>query len=54
MYLTFPTWAKPLTKFNPKIQDIKSVLDLNCKYCKRRIEQFNFFSWLSDVKNLVL
>ena len=25
------TWAKPLTKFNPKMQDFKRVLDLNCK-----------------------
>ena len=31
MYLTFPTWTKSLTKFNPKIQDFKRVLDLNCK-----------------------
>ena len=45
MYLTFPTWTKSLTKLNPKMQDFKRVLDLNCKY-KRRIEQFNFFSWL--------
>ena len=26
-----PTWAKPLTKFNPKMQDFKRILDLNCK-----------------------
>ena len=26
-----PTWAKSLTKFNPKMQDFKRVLDLNCK-----------------------
>ena len=25
-----PTWAKPLTKFNPKMQDFKRGLDLNC------------------------
>ena len=31
MYLAFPPWAQSLTKFNPKIQDIKRVLDLNCK-----------------------
>ena len=31
MYLAFSTWAKSLTTFNPKIQDIKRVLDLNCK-----------------------
>ena len=31
MYLTFPTWTKSLTKFNPKMQDFKRVLDLNCK-----------------------
>ena len=26
-----PTWAKSLTKFNPKIQDFKRALDLNFK-----------------------
>ena len=26
-----PTWAKSFTKFNPKMQDFKRVLDLNCK-----------------------
>ena len=26
-----PTWTKSLTKFNPKMQDFKRVLDLNCK-----------------------
>ena len=26
-----PTLAKSLTKFNPKMQDFKRVLDLNCK-----------------------
>ena len=26
-----PTWAKSLTKFNPKMQDFKRVLDLNCR-----------------------
>ena len=25
------TWAKSLTKFNPKLQDFKRVLDLNCE-----------------------
>ena len=30
MYFTSPTWAKSLTKFNLKIEDFKSVLDLNC------------------------
>ena len=29
--LIFPTWAQSLTKFNPKMQDFKRVLDLNCK-----------------------
>ena len=52
MYLTSPTWAKLLTKFNPKMQDFKRVLDLNLS--KRRIEQFSFFNWLSNVRNLVL
>ena len=31
MYLTYPTWAKSLTKFNTKMQDFKRVLNLNCK-----------------------
>ena len=26
-----PTWVKSLTKFNPKMQDFRLVLDLNCK-----------------------
>ena len=26
MYLTFPTWTKSLTKFNPKMHDFKRVL----------------------------
>ena len=31
MYLAFPTWAKSLTKFNPKMQNFKRALGLNCK-----------------------
>ena len=31
MYFAFPTWAKSLTKLNPKMLDFKRVLDLNCK-----------------------
>ena len=34
MYFTSPTWAKSLTKFNPKMQDFKRVLDLNCQQKK--------------------
>ena len=34
------------------MQDVKRVLDLNCT--RRRIKQFNFFNWLSNVKNVVL
>ena len=29
-----PTWAKSLTKFNPKMQGFECVLDLNCKQKK--------------------
>ena len=29
-----PTWTKSLTNFNPKMQDFKRVLDLNCKQKK--------------------
>ena len=31
MYLTSPTWAKSLIKFNTKMQYFYLVLDLNCK-----------------------
>ena len=34
------------------MQDFKRVLDLNCN--QKRTEQFNFFNWLLNVKNLVL
>ena len=52
MYLTSLTSAKSLRKVNIKKQDFKRVLELNCS--KRRTEQFNFFNWLLNVKNLVL
>ena len=39
-------------KFNSKMQDVKRVLDLIAS--KRRIEQFDFFDWLSNVENLEL
>ena len=32
--LLLPTWAKSLTKFNPKMQDFQRVLDSNCKQKK--------------------
>ena len=38
-------------KFNTIMQDSKPVLGFNCK---RRIEQLNFFDWLSNLKNLLL
>ena len=41
-------------KLNTIIQDFERVLDFNCKYSKRRIEQLNFFGWFLNVKNLVL
>ena len=31
MYLISSTWAKSLTKLNPKTQDFERVLNLNCK-----------------------
>ena len=52
MYFTSPIWAKPLTKFNPNLQDFKHVLDSNCRQ-KKKTGQPNFFNWLSNVKNLV-
>ena len=48
-----PTWAKSLTKFNPKMQNFKRVLNLDIAR-KRRTEQLNFLTWLSNVKNVVL
>ena len=40
------------------MQDVKRVLDLNnlslLIVTKRRINQFNSFNWLSNVKNQVL
>ena len=30
--LLFPSWAKSLTNFNPKTQDFKRIMDLNCTY----------------------
>ena len=47
-----PTWTKSRTIFNSKMQDVKRVL--NFIAIRRRIKQFNFFNWLSHVKNLVL
>ena len=32
--LLLPTWAKSLTKFNPKMQDFEQVMDLDCKQKK--------------------
>ena len=29
--LISPIWAQSLTKFNPKMQDFKRFLDLNCE-----------------------
>ena len=39
-------------KFYTTMQDFNRVLDFNCKH--KRIEQLNFFDWISNVKNLVL
>ena len=51
MHFTYP-YLDQITKFNPKMQDFKRVLDLNSN--KRKIQLLNFFNWLSNVKNLVL
>ena len=53
MHFTSPYLGQITHKIYPKMQDFKRVLNLNCKQ-KRRTEQFNFFNWLSNVKNLVL
>ena len=50
MCLTSPTWTKSLTI---KILQILNVLRTLIA-SKRRIEQINFFDWLSNVKTLVL
>ena len=39
-------------KFYTIMQDFERVLTLNAS--KSRIEQLNFFDWLSNVKNLAL
>ena len=31
MHLAYPTWTKPPTKFNPKMQDFKRMVGLTCK-----------------------
>ena len=46
------TWAKSLSKFNPKMQILNVFWTKIAS--KRRTKQFNFFNWLSNVKNLVL
>ena len=40
-----PAWAKSLTKFNPKMQDFKRILDLNCKQ-KRGLNKLIGFQML--------
>ena len=52
MYFTSP-YLGQITKFNPKMQVFKRVLDLNCKQNKDWTNQF-FQYWLSNVHNLVL
>ena len=37
------TWAKSLTRFNPKMQDLKRVLDLSCK--QKKDQKFRFFQF---------
>ena len=49
--LLSPTWTKSLTKFNPKMQDLKRVLDFIVS--KQKFEQFNVFNWCSNVKSYV-
>ena len=43
MHFTLPQPGPNHSKFNPKMQDFKRVLDSNCK-----TEQLNFFNWLSN------
>ena len=47
MYLDFPDLGQ-VTKFNPKVQDFKRVLELT------RTKGSDFFSWLLKIKNFVL
>ena len=47
MYLDFPDLGQ-VTKFNPKMQDFKRVLDLTWS------NGSDFFNWLSNIKNFVL
>ena len=57
MHLTSPYLAGPnhvQLNFNTKMQDVKRFLNLNKIATRRRIKQFNFFNWFSNVQNLVL
>ena len=47
MYLDFPDSGQ-VTKFNPKIQDFKRVLDLSWS------KGNDFFDWLSNIKNFIV
>ena len=47
MYLDFPDLGR-VTKFNPKMQDFKRVLNLSWS------KGSDFFNWLSNIKNFVL
>ena len=47
MYLDFPDVGR-VTKFNPKMQDFKRVLDLTWS------KGSDFFNWLSNIKNFAL
>ena len=46
MYHNFPDLGQ-VTKFNPKMQDFKRVLDVT------RSKGSNFFNWLSNIKRFV-
>ena len=47
MYLDFPDLGQ-VTKFNPKMQDFKRVLDLTWN------KGSDFFNWFSNIKNFVV
>ena len=55
MYFASYTWAKSLTKYNPQIIIYKILNGFWTWFVsKGKNHQFDFFNWLSNLKNLVI
>ena len=52
MYLASSTWAKSLTKFNPKFKILNGFWVWSVS--KEKTHQFDFFNWLLNLKTLVI